>query len=82
LHDQKVTKNPGFRKISCVSNPKVLTRNTRHESFEQRIKFVVAVYCYARAIRTYLRQEPLTYFSEAGRYQENAAFGYIGLREQ
>jgi hypothetical protein len=27
---------------------------------------VVAVYCYALAIRTYLRQEPLTYFSNAG----------------
>jgi hypothetical protein len=36
------------------------------ERFEQRIAFVVAVYCYAHAIRTYLPQEQLTYFSEAG----------------
>jgi len=28
--------------------------------------FVVAMYCYAHAMRTYLRQEPLTYFSNAG----------------
>ena len=28
--------------------------------------FVVAVYCYAHAIRTYLRQEPLSYLSNAG----------------
>jgi len=68
LLDQKVTKNQGFRKISCGSNHEVLSRNTRHESFEQRMAFVVAVYCYAHAIRTYLPQEPLTYFSEAGPY--------------
>jgi len=27
---------------------------------------VIAVYCYTHAIRAYLRQEPLTYFSKAG----------------
>jgi len=30
--------------------------------------FVVAVYCYAHAFRTYLRQEPLPYFSKADPY--------------
>jgi hypothetical protein len=29
------------------------------------------VYCYAHAIHTYLRQEPLTYFSKAGPLYEN-----------
>jgi len=66
LLEQKVTKIQGFRKICCVSMPEVLSRNTRHESLVQIKAFVVAVYCYAHAIRTYLRQEPLTYFSEAG----------------
>ena len=58
-------KDQGFRKISCVSNPEVFARNTRHERLVQIQVFVVAVYCYAHAIRTYLRQEPLTYFSNA-----------------
>jgi hypothetical protein len=30
------------------------------------IAFIVAVYCYALAIHTYLRQEPLAYFYKAG----------------
>ena len=30
LLDQKVTKNQGFIKIQCVSNPEVSSRNTRH----------------------------------------------------
>jgi hypothetical protein len=68
LLDQKVTKNQGFRKIRCGSNQEVFSRNTRHERVEQRMAFVVAVYCYAHAIHTYLPQEPLTYFSEAGPY--------------
>jgi hypothetical protein len=46
--------------------PKVFSRNTRHERYEQRMTFVVAVYCYAHAIRTYLRQEPLSYYYKAG----------------
>jgi hypothetical protein len=71
LLEQKVTKIQGFRKICCVSNPEVLSRNTRHESLVQIKAFVVAVYCYAHAIRTYLRQEPLTYFSEAGPFYES-----------
>ena len=54
--------------MRCGSNREVSSRNTRHESFEQRMAFLVAVYCYAHAIRTYLPQEPLTYFSEAGPY--------------
>jgi hypothetical protein len=62
----RVTKIQGFRKIRCGSNQEVSSRNTRHERFEQNMAFVVAVYCYAHAIRTYLPQEPLTYFSEAG----------------
>jgi len=36
--------------------------------------FVVAVYCYTRAIRTYLRQEPLTHFSYAGPFYGNLCF--------
>jgi hypothetical protein len=74
LLDQKVTKNQGFREIRCGSNQEVFSRNTRHESFEQGMAFVVAVYCYAHAIHTYLLQEPLTYFSEAGPYLENFTF--------
>jgi hypothetical protein len=70
----RVTKIQGFRKIRCGSNQEVPSRNTRHESFGQRIAFVVAVYCYAHAIRTYLPQEPLTYFSEAGHYLEIFTF--------
>jgi len=67
LLEQKVTKIQGFRKICCVSSmAEVSSRNTRHDRFEQRMKLVVAVYCYTHAIRTYLRQEPLTYFSNAG----------------
>ena len=46
--------------------PEVSSRNTRHERLVQIKAFVVAVYCYAHAIRTYLRQEPLSYFSKAG----------------
>jgi hypothetical protein len=64
LLDQKVTKNQVFKKIGCVSMPEVSSRNTRHERVEQIKTFVVAVYCYAHAIRTYLRQEPLSYFSK------------------
>jgi hypothetical protein len=66
IYRGKVTKIQGFRKICCVSIAEVSSRNTRHDRFEQRMKLVVAVYCYAHAIRTYLRQEPLTYFSNAG----------------
>jgi len=32
----------------------------------QSSAFVVAVYCYAQALRTCLRQEPLAYFYKAG----------------
>ena len=71
LLEQKVTKIQGFRKICCVSNPEVLSRNTRHESLVHINAFVVAVYCYAHAFPTYLRQEPLTYFSEAGLFYES-----------
>ncbi len=46
--------------------PEVYSRNTRHERLEQIQALVVAVYCYAHALHTYLRQEPLTYFSNAG----------------
>ena len=46
--------------------PEVFSHNTRHERLAQNQAFVVAVYCYAHAIRTYLRQEPLSYFSNAG----------------
>jgi len=49
----------------------VSSRNTRHERLLQIQAFVVAVYCLAHAIRTYLRQEPLTYFSNAGPFWEN-----------
>ena len=66
IYRGKVTKNQGFIKIGCVSNPEVSPRNTRHERLVQIRTFVVAVYCYAHAIRTYLRQEPLSYFSNAG----------------
>jgi len=74
LLDQKVTKNQGFRKICYVSNPEVYSRNTRHERLVQIQALVVAVYCYARAIRTYLRQEPLTYFSNAGPSEDSLLF--------
>jgi len=33
--------------------------------------FVLAVYCYAHAFRTCLRQEPLSYFSKAGPFYDN-----------
>jgi len=46
--------------------PEVSPRNTRHERLAQIQAFVVAVYCYAHAIRTYLCQEPLSYFPNAG----------------
>ena len=52
------------------------------ERFEQRGAFVVAVYCGVypeergtHAIRTYLPQEPLTYFSEADPFYEDFTFG-------
>jgi len=51
--------------------PEVSSRNTRHERLGRIYAFVVAVYCYAHAIRTYLRQEPLTYFSNAAPFYEN-----------
>jgi len=63
LLEQKVTKIQGFRKIRCVSKSEVSSHNTRHESLVQIQTFFVAVYCYAHAIRTYLRQEPISYFS-------------------
>jgi hypothetical protein len=74
LLEQKVTKIQGFRKIGCVSRPEVLSRNTRHERLAQIHTFIVAVYCYAHAFRTYLRQEPLTYFSEASPFYERLLF--------
>jgi len=74
LLDQKVTKNQGLIKIGCVSNPEVSPRNTRHERLVQIQAFVVAVYCYAHAIRTYLRQEPLSYFSNAGPAEDSLLF--------
>jgi len=49
LLEQKVTKIQGLIKIGCGSKPEVSSRNTRHERFEQRMKFVVAVYCYTHA---------------------------------
>jgi len=57
--------------------PEVSSRNTRHERFIQFLAFVVAVYCYAHAIRTYLRQEPLMYFSKAGPITKIYTYGYI-----
>ena len=60
--------------MHCGSNQEVLSRNTRHERFQQRMAFVVAVYCYAHASRTYLPQEPLTYFSEDGHYLEDFTY--------
>ncbi len=39
------------------------------------MKLVVAVYCYTRACSTYLPEEPLTYFSDAGPYKENILVG-------
>ena len=69
LLDQKVTKNQGLIKIGCVSKPEVSSRNTRHERLAQVQAFVVAVYprkMRGNAMRTYLRQEPLSYFSNAG----------------
>ena len=55
----------------------VLSRNTRHDRLVQSRAFVVAVYCYAHAIRTYLRQEPLMYFSNAGPSNTNFFCGEI-----
>jgi hypothetical protein len=49
--------------------PEVSSRNTRHERLVQIKAFVVAVYTRkmrGNAIRTYLRQETLSYFSNAG----------------
>jgi hypothetical protein len=66
LLDQKVTKNQGFIKTGCVSMSEVSSRNTRHERLLQNQAFLVAVHCYAHAFRTYLCQEPLSYFSNAG----------------
>jgi hypothetical protein len=81
LHEQKVAKILGFRKIHCRSKPEVLSRNTRHDRLVQFRAFVVAVYCYAHAIRTYLRQEPLMYFSNAGPANINFPYGqYFGVR--
>jgi len=37
--------------------------------------FVVAVYCYARDLCTYLRQEPLAHFSKACPFWENLLIG-------
>jgi hypothetical protein len=49
--------------------PEVSSRNIMHERLMQIKAFVVAVYCIVypevrgtHAIRTYLRQEPLSYF--------------------
>jgi len=75
--DVKEPKDQGFIKISCVSNPEVSARNTRHERLLQSQAFVVAVYCYAHAIRTYLLQEPLTYFSNAGSAKITFSYGII-----
>jgi len=47
----------------------------------QIITFVVAVYCYTHAMRTYLRQEPPAYFSEAGPPSKKI-FPYGNLVEQ
>ena len=67
--EKKVTKIQGLIKIGCASKPEVSSRNTRHETVEKIKAFVVAVYsCPLQAglhtcLRTYLRQEPLSYFS-------------------
>ena len=60
--------------------PEVSSRNTRHERLEQIQTFVVAVYsCPLQAglrtcLRTYLRQEPLSYFSYASPGEERLLF--------
>jgi len=63
-----------FRITNIGTMPEVFPRNTRHERFQQSRASVVAVYCYALALRSYLRQEPLTYFSEAGPCYGNLRF--------
>ena len=51
-----------------------IPHNTRHDRFAQFQAFVVAVYCYAHAIHTYLRQEPLPYFSNASPFEDEFYF--------
>ena len=53
----------------------VLSRNTRHDAFRLCRAFVVAVYCYTHALRTYLCQEPLAHFSKAGPANTNFPCG-------
>ena len=55
--------------------PEVSSRNTRHERFEQILAFIVAVYCFTHALRTYLCQEPLAHFSKAGPANTNFPCG-------
>ena len=49
----------------------VSSRNTRHDAFRLCQALVVAVYCYAPALRTYLCQEPLAHFYKAGPSNSN-----------
>jgi len=65
LLDQKVIKNQGFIKIGCVSKPEVSLAIQGMIDFNKFMAFVVAVYCYTHSFHTYLRQEPLSYFSNA-----------------
>ena len=51
---QYVHKKSSLYNNAGVSKPKVSPRNTRHEKVVQSQTVVVAVYCYAHAIRTYL----------------------------
>ena len=55
----------------------VSSRNTRHDAFWLCQALVVAVYCYAHAIRTYLCQEPLAHFYKAGPSNTNFFCGKI-----
>jgi len=51
---KKSYKNSRLDKNAGVSKAEVSPRNTRHDAFMRCLEFVVAVYCYAHAVRTYL----------------------------
>jgi len=52
---QYVHKKSRLYKNAGVSNPEVSPRNTRHGKAQQILTVYLALYCYAHAIRTYLR---------------------------
>jgi len=55
LLDQKVTKNQGLITMLAVLSQRYLLAIQGMKKYNKSLQFALLVYCYAHAIRTYLR---------------------------